>query len=72
MLTRLDQDQEGMKRSAEISTEVLNELKKKFESNLESIKVSFDALNERVLAIGKWEISYSSYFQNSVFIDHRI
>jgi hypothetical protein len=53
MLTRLDQDQEGMKRSAEISTEVLNELKKKFESNLESIKVSFDALNERVLAIGK-------------------
>jgi hypothetical protein len=53
MLTRLDQDQEGLKRANEINTEVLGELKKKFESNLESIKVSFDALNERVLAISK-------------------
>ncbi len=53
MLARLDQDQENMKRSTDVNTEVLNELKKKFESNLESIKVSFDSLNERVLAIGK-------------------
>lgn len=53
MLSRMDSDQESMKKSMEINSEVLSELKKKFETNLESIRASFDSLNERVLAINK-------------------
>jgi hypothetical protein len=50
-LTRLDKEQQDTIKSIETSTDVLNHLKKSFETNLESIKANFDALNERILSI---------------------
>ncbi|RNA23256.1 dynactin subunit 2 isoform X2 [Brachionus plicatilis] len=51
ILSRLDAEQSSLTESIQTSSSTLNDLKNKFEQNLDSIKTNFENLNQRVLSI---------------------
>lgn len=51
ILSRLDVEQKDLSESIKTSSETLNDLKNKFEQNLNSIKTNFENLNQRILSI---------------------
>lgn len=50
-LSRLDAEQSSLTESIQTSVTTLDDLKKKFEQNLESIKTNFENLNQRIQSI---------------------